>query len=277
MYRRAASKPEHALRVVAREGELHAEVSGSGQPLLLVAGLGQGLWVWRYVREALARSRRTIVFDARGTGRSSAAVAGVTVASMAEDARAVLEGAEALPADVVGFSMGGYVALTLALTRPEAVRSLVLAGTGAGGRDRVPRPPDVRAAYRDAWGLDPAEYGRRTMPHTFSPGWTERHPDRFEDVLAARLERPAPYETIAAHAEACYDFYDEGCDVERILAPTLVAHGSADRIVPVENGRRLAERLSGAEYVELAGRGHNLMLEDPDSFSRLVTGFLGVR
>ena len=95
-------------------------------------------------------------------------------------------------AHVVALSMGGYVALTLALARPELVRSLVLAGTGAGGPDRVPRPQDVRDAYAAAIGLPFDEYGRTTMPMTFSPGWTERNPERFEEILAARGEHPTP-------------------------------------------------------------------------------------
>jgi pimeloyl-ACP methyl ester carboxylesterase len=170
--------------------------------------------------------------------------------------------------------MGGYVALTLALARPELVRSLVLAGTGAGGRDRVPRPAHVREAFERAFGLPPEEFGRATMQYTFSRGWPERSPERFEEILAARREHPTPTATLIAHTQACYGFYDEGCAVEEIAVPALVLHGDADLIVPVENGRMLAARLPNADYVELPGRGHNLMLEDPETFSSLVLGFL---
>ena len=166
--------------------------------------------------------------------------------------------------------MGGYTALTLALARPELVRSLVLAGTGAGGPDRVPRPQDVRDAYAAAIGLPYEDYGRTTMPMTFSPGWTERNPERFEEILAAREEYPTPDVTLDAHLQACYGFYNRGCEVERIDAPALVLHGDADLVVPVENGRLLASRLPNARYVELPGRGHNLQLEDPATFNSLV-------
>ena len=88
------------------------------------------------------------------------------------------------------------------------------------------------------------------------------------------MERPSPYSTIEAHAEACYAFYRAGCEVERIETPSLVIHGSEDLIVPVENGRTLAERLPNAEYVELTGRGHNLPLEAPETFADAVRGFL---
>jgi pimeloyl-ACP methyl ester carboxylesterase len=218
----------------------------------------------------LGRDRRVIAFDNRGTGLRSEEPARASIAELAEDALAEIDE----PADIVGLSMGGYVALTIALTEASAVRSLVLVATGAGGPNRVRRPPHVAAAFTSALRLPYAEFARQTMPYTFSPGWTAEHADRFEEILAARLERPTPFATIEAHAEACYAFYGPGCEVERIEARTLVIHGSDDLIVPVQNGRALAERLPNAAYVELPGRGHNLPLEDPQLFAELVLGFV---
>jgi pimeloyl-ACP methyl ester carboxylesterase len=249
---------------------LYVEEHGDGDPLLLLEGLGQSMWAWREQVPVFARHYRTIAFDTRGTGRSHVPGEPYGIDELARDAADVLDGRQAR---IVGLSMGGYVALTLALAQPGLVRSLVLVGTGAGGPDRVPRPKDVRDAYAAAIGLPFAEYGRRTMPLTFSPGWTERNPERFEEILAARREHPTPHVTLDAHVQACYGFYDRGCKVERIDVPTLVVHGDADVIVPVENGRMLASRLPNARYVELPGRGHNVQLEDPAKINRLVLEF----
>jgi pimeloyl-ACP methyl ester carboxylesterase len=251
--------------------ELHVEEHGDGEPLLLIQGLGQGSWAWRSQVPVFAERFRTIVFDTRGTGRSPVPPERYGVGDIAEDAAGILA---ARPAHVVGFSMGGYVALTLALERPELVRSLLLAGTGAGGAGRVPRQEHVRNAFRDAFGLPPDEFGRATMPYTFSPGWPEAEPERFAEILAARLVHPTPEETIVTHADACYAFYAEAREVERIDARALVVHGDEDLIVPVENGRMLAARLRYATYVELPGKGHNVMLEDPETFNRIVLDFL---
>jgi 3-oxoadipate enol-lactonase len=250
---------------------LYVEEHGEGEPLLLIEGLGQSMWAWREQIPVFARGHRTIAFDTRGTGRSPVPDEPYGIDELAQDAADVLEGRTA---SVMGLSMGGYVALTLALARPELIRSLVLVGSGAGGPDRVPRPQDVRDAYAAATGLPFDEYGRRTMPLTFSPGWTERNPERFEEILAARGEHPTPDVTLDAHLQACYGFYARGCEVERIDAPALVVHGDADVIVPVENGRALVARLPNARYVELPGHGHNVQLEDPATLNRLVLEFL---
>jgi pimeloyl-ACP methyl ester carboxylesterase len=133
----------------------------------------------------------------------------------------------------------------------------------------------VREAFEAALGLPPEQQRRATMPYTLSAGWPEANPQRFEEILAATLEHPTPMETIQMHMAACYAFYDEAVEVERITAPALVVHGADDLIVPPENGRILAERLPNVRHVEVAGRGHNIQLEDPETFNELVLGFLG--
>src|SRR5689334_23495668 len=136
------------------------------------------MWAWREQVPVFAERFRTIAFDTRGTGRSPAPAEHYGIEDLAEDAAAILDGRAA---HVVALSMGGYVALTLALARPELVRSLVLVGTGAGGPERVPRPDHVREAFAAAQGLPLEEYGRATMPYTFARGWPEANPDRFEE------------------------------------------------------------------------------------------------
>jgi 3-oxoadipate enol-lactonase len=244
------------------------------EPVLLLAGLGQGSWTWRDVVPLLEADGRVLARDVPGTGSRNEEAARRSIGDMAADARDLLRTEGIERAHVVGLSMGGYVAMTLALDEPALVRSLVLIGTGGGGPDRVRRPAHVAAAFSDALATPYEEFSRRTMPYTFAAGWTEAHPERFEQILAARLERPTSYDTIEAHAIACYDFYDSGIDAERIHIPALVVHGDQDLIIPVENGRRLARRLPNAEYVELEGRGHNLPLEDPETVSQLILEFV---
>src|SRR2546423_10524764 len=135
--------------------KLYVEEHGDGDPLLLVEGLGESMWAWREQVHVFAQRFQTIAFDTRGTGRSPVPSEPYGIPELAEDAAAILDGRTA---HVVGLSMGGYVALTLALARPELVRSLVLVGTGAGGPERVPRPDHVREAFAAAIGLPLEEF-----------------------------------------------------------------------------------------------------------------------
>jgi 3-oxoadipate enol-lactonase len=253
---------------------LYVELHGDGPPLLLVQGLGYAVWAWRRQLPAFAERWRVIAFDNRGAGRSPKPPGPYSIEGMADDAAGVLSEHADEPAHVLGLSMGGYIALTLALRRPELVRSLVLAGTSGGGVDATPIPDATRQAWLDAAGLPPEEYARRTMHLSFSPGWTDEHPAEYEALLRARLEHPTPPEAWRAQYDAAQRFMDTGVPVERIDVPALVVHGDADRIVPVENGRVLAARMPNARLVELRGRGHLALLEDPDAFNRAVAGFL---
>src|SRR5919199_3096853 len=102
---------------------LHVEEHGDGEPLLLIQGLGQGMWAWREQLAAFAERFRVIAYDTRGTGRSPQPDEPYFIPDLAEDAAGILCGRRAR---VVALSMGGYVALTLALSHPELVGSLVL-------------------------------------------------------------------------------------------------------------------------------------------------------
>jgi 3-oxoadipate enol-lactonase len=246
-----------------------AELSG---PILLIGGLGQGVWAWRWVEPLLARDHEVQVLVPRGTGALVDVPARRSVREMAADAAELLDGRST---HVVGLSMGGYISLTLALEQPELVRSLFLIGTGPGGPNRVPRPQHIREAYESAVALGPGEYERTTQRLSLAPGWPEANPERYDEIIAARMADVSTLDVMWAHLEACYEYYDAGIPVERIEARTLVVHGTEDVVVPPENGRMLAARLPNAEYLELPGAGHNIPLESPEEVARLISDFVG--
>jgi len=250
------------------------EQTGRGAPVLLIAGLGYSSWCWAELREALQADFRVVTFDNRGTGRSAKPPGPYTMAMLADDAARVLELCNLPAAHVVGHSMGGYIAQTLALRHPGKVRSLVLVGTSPGGPDTLPVPEETQANWNRYRGLPPAEYARRTMPHSFAPGWTEKNPERFERYLEQRLRFPTPVECWLAQYQACVEHVTQGVDVGRIGVPALVIHGTEDRVVPHDNGRILAQRLPGAEWISIEGAGHLPYLEDPPGFAAMVRDFL---
>ena len=250
------------------------ERAGSGPPLLLIAGLGYASWCWRELQQALAADATTLAFDNRGTGRSDKPAGPYSMPLLADDAAAVLDAAGWPDAHVVGHSMGGYIALTLALRQPQRVRSLILVGTSPGGPDTHPVPPETMETWKLAGTLPPAEYARRSMPTSFAPGWTVSHPREFEAILARRLEFPTPSANWLAQYGACVEYVTHGVDVGAIRRPATVIHGERDRVVPHHNGKLLAQRLPGAKFVSLPAAGHLPMLEDPPAFAELVRAHL---
>jgi pimeloyl-ACP methyl ester carboxylesterase len=254
--------------------ELHVEEHGRGFPLLLIAGLGDSKYSSRAQWADYARRRRVLAFDNRGTGLSAKPPGPYSMELMADDAASVLDSRGLDQADVYGYSMGGYIALTLARRRPELVRSLVLVGTGPGGPEHEPPPADTLAIWSRSFELPREEAVRTAYRTAFTPGWIDDHPGEYERWVAARLDPPTPAECWLAQAAAADRYKDVGVEVERIDVPALVVHGELDRVVPVANGRLLASRMPRAELVVLPGQGHAPMLEQPAEFAALVCDFL---
>jgi pimeloyl-ACP methyl ester carboxylesterase len=170
--------------------------------------------------------------------------------------------------------MGGFIALTLALRRPDLVRSLVLVGTGPGGPDHEPLPPETLEIWLSVVGLALEEAIRTTFPTSFAPGWPAEHPREYEEWLAARLDPPTPPECWWAQFNGSRAYVEQGVPVEQIRVPAFIVHGELDRVIPVANGRLLASRMPRAELVALPGQAHVPMLEQPAAFADLVCAFL---
>jgi pimeloyl-ACP methyl ester carboxylesterase len=250
---------------------LYVEEHGQGDPLLLLSGLGYASWSWQRQIPAWSGRFRCIVVDNRGAGRSPKPRGPYSIEQLADDAAEMLDGRRA---HVAGFSMGGYIAQTLALRHPQLVERVVLVCTGTGGPAYARLPEETRAAWEAYADRPPAEFARNTMPFSFAPGWTAEHPDEFEQLLRDRLEFPTPMDAWRAQYHACEAFVERATPVEEIAAPTLVVHGDADRIVPYENGVELARRIPGTELVTFLGAGHLLFIEQHDRFNETVLEFL---
>lgn len=252
---------------------LHMEGSRTGRAVLLLHGLGYASWAAQPLRLALDEELALWSLDNRGTGRSTRGQRELSIELLADDAALAIE-ALGRPAIVVGYSMGGYIAQLLALSRPELVRQLILVGTSPGGTQAVPVPDDTRKVWLDAADQTPEEYARRTMPLSFRDGWPQSHPDEYEDVIQARLTYPTSSEIWREQYHACEKFLQTGARTAELSVPTLILHGGADRVLPPENGRAIARMLPTAPYRELPGAGHLLHLEQPEVVAAEVRRFV---
>jgi pimeloyl-ACP methyl ester carboxylesterase len=255
--------------------DLWVEEQGAGPAVLCISGLGYSNWCWRETVAALKDRYRVISFDNRGAGRSDAPDGEYSIAQFADDAAGVLVNLNAAPAHVIGHSMGGYIAVTLAVQHPSLVRSLVLIGTSGGGVGSLPVPAATSDAWKAAVKLPPREFAAATMPYSFATGWSDAHPGRFKQLLAQRVEFPTATEAWKKQFRAASEFGRQGLpQVGQIDVPALVVHGTDDRVVPYVNGERLAGQLQHARLETFDRSGHLCFLEEPSRAHLLFDSWL---
>ena len=263
---------------IAQNGDtsLHYTVRGDGrQTVLLVMGLGGRASDWgERFPQALGRRYRVVTFDNRGTGSSSKPADPFTLQDMARDAVAVLDAISAEKAHVVGLSMGGMIAQVLGLHHEERVDRLAFVSTHFGGADIVPPSPEAAAVLAPPRGTSAEEIMRRAMQVITAPGFAAKNPDAVEELVRLAMAQPTSRAMFTAQFQAILGS-DRSSAVSGIRAPVVVIHGDSDSLIPVENGRRLAERIPGARLEILEGCGHMPMWEQPDVLSEKVIAFFG--
>jgi 3-oxoadipate enol-lactonase len=249
------------------------EKNGQGVPVVLISGLGYATWCWSEVVKTLSKTFHTISLDNRGAGRSDFPQGPISIKMMADDVARIISECALESVHVVGHSMGGYIALTLAKDHPDLVLSLALVCTAAGGASCVPVPESTLERWHEAAPLPPQEFARRTMPLSFAPGWVDSHPDAFENYLIARLKFPTPPLAWAAQFAACEDYLSTEFPVEELFHPSLVIHGVADKVVPFVNGQSLAHRLPKGRLLTYRDGGHLCFLEASAHFCEQLIQF----
>jgi 3-oxoadipate enol-lactonase len=246
------------------------ERRGNGEPLLLVHGLGYARWGWEPVVDALADEHEVVLFDNRGIGESDAPGGPYSVRMLAEDAVAVLDAAGLKRVHVIGTSLGGMVALQLALDWPERVDRLVLACTTPGGARAAPMPEQTIRLMQEASTLPVEVALRRFVENAFGPEPDPTMVDRIMRHRIASAQLPTAWAAQAA-AGAAFDVWDR---VPEIRTQTLVLTGDEDGVVDPRNSKLLAERIPGALLEVFPGTGHLFFWEQPDRFVHVVTDFL---
>lgn len=241
---------------------LYFEVHGprDASTLLLLEGLGGDVPGWRRNIPHLSAGHRVLALDHRGNGRSDPPPAPAGMGLFAEDAVALLDEVGVDRSHLYGQSFGGMVAIEIALERPERVRSLVLAVTHAGS---------ARASRVDATHV-PMGGARLAL---YSEAFARAHPGHVaEDLAVAARTRQRPEAGRRQwRAMQVWDVWDRLGEIDR---PVLVLHGTGDRMVAVENARRLAAEIPGARLALLDGAGHVYHSERPDEADAVVLAFL---
>jgi 3-oxoadipate enol-lactonase len=255
--------------VDAAGSELYYERAGEGEPLLLIQGMSATHLAWgRPFLSGLEPSFDCVIFDNRGMGRSGEAELPFTVADMAGDAAALLDALEIETAHVVGISMGGAIAQELALAHPERIRTLTLGATFCGGPESSLMAPEdlevLGAAYASG---DPVQVLRAMWELNLSPAFRAGDAN-FSAFLRMGSSLRAPRPVVMQQMRACGE-HDTSDRLHQLSMPTLVIHGTADRLIKPENGKLIA-RLIPSPLEPLEDVGHMFWWEQPERSAELI-------
>ena len=255
---------------------VHVETVGSGPPLVLLHGWALHSGLWGPLQGHLARRHRVHAIDLPGHGHSPATDPYTMASIVAAVDAAVAEGA---PVTVLGWSLGGAVAMEWALARPGRIDRLVLVATSprfvaddgwphAMAADTLARFGDeLRVAYRPTLQRFLSLQLHGSDPGRAALALTRRH-------LFARGE-PAP-EVLGA-ALGILAGIDLRTEARLIAQPARVISGERDTLAPPAAGRWLAGAMPAAGYAEIGGAGHAPFLSHPDAFDDALGGFLDGR
>ena len=249
---------------------IYWEEHGEGDPLLLIMGLGYTLEMWHRTAPILSERYRTILFDNRGVGRSDVPAGSYSIRSMADDAAAVLDAAGVDSAHVFGISMGGMIAQEFALQYPERVRSLILGCTSHGGPEAVLADAEVLTTLAARATMSAEEGVRAMIPFVYDRS-TPR--ERIEEDLVIRRRTFPTIQGYLGQLQGVFAF-ESRSRLSQLRVPTLVVHGESDRLVPPENGRRLARFIEGARLEMIAGASHIFPTDQPEKTHSAINIFL---
>ena len=255
---------------------LYYDEHGAGRPLILISGLASTRLGWWKQIKPFAKKFRVINLDNRDAGDSALSTGPYTIVDMADDVAGVIKNLHLGRTHIVGISMGGMITLELAIRHPELVDKLVLVATTAGGPTGVNARPEVAALLMRGEGEDIETRVRRTFTAIAGEGYMANHPEDLDHIVKNSLARPMSLESYQRQLGACMVHFRQGAAdrLAQITAPTLVAHGDYDPLVPYPNGKYLAEHIKGARLVTFPGVGHISMIESPERFNREVIEFL---
>jgi pimeloyl-ACP methyl ester carboxylesterase len=264
-------------RIAINGVSLHYEEAGAGPPLLLIHAFPVGRRMWEPQIAALASRHRVIAYDVRGFGLSDAPrdPAAYSQALSVEDARALLETLGASPAAVCGLSMGGNIALNLALTHPQAVTKLILCDTGAGSENaaafKTRCEEYARAADQGTESFFNAVISTWPVFSDYGGQGDAQH-QLLRDMVMAQAGHGMAL--TARHALAKRKpVYALEPEMRMLRIPTLVAYGTRDEAC-VQSSEFMAATIPGAQVWRVPNATHFINLDEPDLFNKKVLAFL---
>ncbi len=252
---------------------LYYETHGEGPPLLLVAGLASDSQSWIPVLNSLKTHFKVIIFDNRGVGRTAPSDIPLNVHQMTDDCIALIKHLGLTGVNLLGHSMGGFIAMDCAIRYPEYIDRLILAGTAPLNSERNNLLFSDWASGFES-GMDPEMWFRNIFYWVFSKRFF-KDDKALKEAIQFELSYPYP-QSKAAFRNQVKAIADFNCsqDLSRIKSKTLVLFGDEDLLFPEKDCRKLLEIISNSEFTVISDAAHSIHMDNPAAFTERILEFL---
>ncbi|MFC1901837.1 alpha/beta fold hydrolase [Chloroflexota bacterium] len=259
------------MKIKANDISINYEIKGKGAKLVLIHGAGDNLNMWYYQVPVFSKNYRVITYDVRGFGKTESPEAEHPISLFTKDIYELMKALRVEDACFLGYSMGGRIALELAINHPDMVKALVLANSYLGLT--APSHEDVEGRRAIQELLDKGDIkgvAEIMTKSSFSPGFKHKNPTEFEKYLKVKLQNnPDGLARMSRPGGAA----TKPPDLRKIKCPTLLIAGENDALMPLDQSKLAQQVIVGSKLVVLPA-GHAANLELPEKFNSAVLEFL---
>jgi pimeloyl-ACP methyl ester carboxylesterase len=278
-----------AKKVHVGDIDIAYKMLGKGDPILLFNGASDGMDAWDPSLLRILSSNHTVIaFDSRGIGNTTAGSKPYTYQQLVNDSAGLLDALQIPKADVLGYSLGSYIAEQLAIMYPDKVNSLVLVGSSCGGKDHTPKPPEFLKLQSEIVNksLNNVSISQEEMKGLVSAslgsGWIRLHPESLENIPTLQQAKPGlspesmnNQNNVGKHWENNPNWSGACDELAKTARPTLVITGTDDNnYQPHVNSLKIVEKIPGAWLVQIKDAGHAVMDQYPGEICKILNTFL---
>ncbi|MGD9672548.1 MAG: alpha/beta fold hydrolase [Candidatus Nitrosocosmicus sp.] len=265
---------------------------GKGDPIILFNGASDGLDAWDPALLMVISSNHTVIaFDQRGIGNSTVGSQPYTHQQLANDTSGLLDAINISKANVVGLSLGSYLAQQFTIMYPDKVNSLTLVGSSCGGKDHTPKPAEFIKLQSDIVNKSlnnvplSTDELRELIAASLGSGWVNLHPESVDvpaNITSLQQLKPGLPPEVADSQNKVGKYWEDNplwsgtCDeLGKLDKPTLVITGTDDiKYQPYINSFKIVEKVPGAWLIQIKNAGHAVMDQYPEGVGIILNTFL---
>ena len=278
-----------AKKVQVGDIETAYKMLGKGDPILLYNGASDGMDAWDpSLLRILSLNHTVIAFDTRGIANTTIGSKPYTYQQLATDAAGLLDALKIPKADVLGYSLGSYIAQQITIMYPDKVNTLTLIGSSCGGKDHTPKPAEflkmqAEVVNKSLNNIPYQEEMKELIAASVGEGWIKLHPEVLENIPTDLMQKKPgltpevmnDQNNVGKHWEDNPNWSGACDELAKLAKPTLVITGMDDnKYQPHVNSLKIAEKIPGAWLVQIKNAGHAAPDQYPEEVGKIINTFL---